>query len=86
MGDAPEKQACETPVNTSESTTTGTLSFKQIVANESTWNKQILEEIDLVLDDKEEDGDTDVDGGCPVIRLTKEEKVRLRAKWRQSLL
>ncbi|XP_031124327.1 uncharacterized protein LOC116027041 [Ipomoea triloba] len=72
MGDAPEKQAGETLVNTSESTTTG--------------NKQILEEIDLVSDDEEEDGDTDVDGGCPVIRLTKEEKVRLRAKWRQSLI
>lgn len=62
------------------------LSFKQIVANESTQNQQATaEELDLVSDDEAEPDD-DVDPTCPVIRLTKEEKIRLRSKWKQTLI
>lgn len=65
---------------------TGTLSFKQIVANESLQaGKQMDEELDMVSDDEVE-GDDDIDPNCPVIRLTKAEKVRLQSKWKQTLI
>ncbi|XP_031120937.1 uncharacterized protein LOC116024177 [Ipomoea triloba] len=58
----------------------GALSFKQIVANESHQSSQVTaEDIDLVSDDE-------VDKSCPIIRLTREEKVRLRSKWKQTLI
>lgn len=43
-------------------------------------------DLDLISDDEEEDPDVQIDGGCPVIRLTKEEKLRLRSKWKQTLI
>lgn len=55
----------------------GALSFKQIVANETLESMQQLEEeIDLVSEDEEE-ADDDVDKSCLVIRLMREEKVKL---------
>lgn len=64
----------------------GTPSFKQILANETAGNAhQMVEEIDLVSDDEEE-LDDDVDKSCPVIRLTRDEKVRLRSRWKQTLI
>ncbi|XP_031124226.1 uncharacterized protein LOC116026940 [Ipomoea triloba] len=64
----------------------GTLSFKQVVANESGHTEQrVVKEIDLVSDDEEE-ADDDVDPHCPIIRVTREEKVRLRSKWKQTLI
>lgn len=43
-------------------------------------------EIDLVSDDEKEDNDMEDEPDCPAITLTKEEKVRLRKPWKQSLI
>lgn len=64
----------------------GALSFKQIVANESASETMSQTELDLISDDEEEDPDDQLDSGCPVIMLTKEEKYRLRSKWKQTLI
>lgn len=43
-------------------------------------------ELDLISDDEEEDSDDKIDGGCPIIRLSKEEKLCLRSRWKQTLI
>ncbi|XP_031120629.1 uncharacterized protein LOC116023759 [Ipomoea triloba] len=45
----------------------------------------MIDEIDLVSDDEEE-ADDDIDINCPVIRLSREEKVRLWSKLKQTLI
>ncbi|XP_031100770.1 uncharacterized protein LOC116004749 [Ipomoea triloba] len=81
MGEAVQPPANPTPENSTE-----TLSFKQIVANETDTEAVNQNDLDLISDDEEKDPDEEVDGGCPVIRLTKEEKLRLRSKWKQTLI
>lgn len=85
MGEVSTNREGDDLVGKDKGGSTGTLSFKQIVANEISMDSKKQEELDLISDD-EEDADDEVDGGCPIIRLTKEEKLRLRNKWRQTLI
>lgn len=63
----------------------GKLSFKNILTGIRDDEKIDLEE-EMASDDEEEDEDMENDKECPLIRLTKEEKARLRRPWRQSLI
>ena len=44
---------------------------------------------DLIFEDEEDEGsdeDEDMDQDCPTIRLSKEEKVRIRLPWKKTLI
>lgn len=60
----------------------GAPSYKQIVAGESSNISPSQNDLDLISDDEEEESDD----RCPVIHITKEEKLRLRSKWKQTLI
>ena len=52
---------------------------------------QILENLDedLIFEDEEDEGsdeDEEIDRDCPTIRLSKEEKVRIRLPWKKTLI
>ncbi|XP_031124339.1 uncharacterized protein LOC116027054 [Ipomoea triloba] len=86
MGEAQSDNGKTSPESSGIEKPTEPFSFKQVLANETTLSEQqMAEEIDLVSED-EEDGDDDIDKNCPIIRLTREEKVRLRSKWKQTLI
>lgn len=61
-------------------------SYKNILTGLEEENTAEKTEIDLVSDDENEDNDRDDEVDCPAITLTKEEKVRLRKPWEQSLI
>lgn len=77
MGDSPSTGGEVLKEATGNEKQMGALSFKQIVANKTSESMQQLEEeINLVSEDEEE-ADDDVDKSCLVIRLMREEKVKL---------
>lgn len=62
------------------------ISYKRILTGEEEGNRKEKSEEDLVSDDESDDKEKEGDVDCPAITLTKEEKVRLRKPWRQSLI
>lgn len=88
MGEAPQVREGISLMDKGKEVEGGVLSFKQIVANETNRESSNQEDLDLISDDDDDDDDPNdtLDGGCPVIRITKEKKLRLRAKWKQTLI
>lgn len=62
------------------------MSYKTILTGNNDRNKTETSEEEMAYDDEKEEEDKESDTDCPVIKLTKEEKARLRKPWRQSLI
>lgn len=58
-----------------------TLLGKQTVGSSTTYPEE-----EEIISDVEQYGEDDEDDGCPVIRLSREDKIRLRKPWRQTLI
>ena len=62
------------------------MSFREKLMGGSSEN--VMEEDEELLSKEEEDGDYDeeMDADCLTIKLTKEEKIRIRRPWRRTLI
>ncbi|VFQ86926.1 unnamed protein product [Cuscuta campestris] len=62
------------------------ISYRTALTGETGNERSGEFEIEMTSDDEDVGFDEEEDAECPVIRLTKEEKARLRSPWRQTLI